>query len=78
MVDTRVIETQEIAIPELHDRNTGQGLCNRPPVVDGFCVDLTLRLTVRHTVYRAAYNLAGLDEHQAPASHMSLLQSLSE
>ena len=46
VLDRRIVERQQPAVAQLHDRDAGERLGDRGPVEDGFFVDAALRRAI--------------------------------
>ena len=67
VLDRRIVERQQAAIAQLHDRDAGERLGDRRPVKDRLLVNGPLRRRVLEALERLVDDRAVPDEHQAAA-----------
>ena len=77
VLDRRIVERQQPAIAQLHDRDAGQRLRDRRPVVDRLFVHRPLRREILVAVEGLRGHGPVLHEHQAAADDARLLDALS-
>ena len=76
VLDRRIVERQQPAIAQLHDRDAGERLGDRRPVIDRLLVDGALRRAILVALERLVRDRAVLHEHQAAADDAGLLDAL--
>ena len=76
VLDGGIVEREQAAIAQLHDRDAGERLGNRCPVVNRLFVDRALRREILIALERLVDDLAVPHEHQAAAGDVRLPEAL--
>ena len=77
VLDHGIVEREHAAIAKLHDRDAGEHLRDRGPVIDRVLVDRALRLEILVTLECLPGDGAVLDDHQAAADDAGLLEAVA-
>ena len=74
VLDDGIVERQQSAIAQLHDRDARERFCNRRPVVDGAVAHRLPAFQVLQPFVHADDDLSVADDHQAAAGDAASFQ----